>query len=170
VPLPPLRERREDIALLCRHFLTAICEINQLPAMRLSSEALGVMERYRWPANVRELRQAVEHAAILAPEGEIRADDLPERVREAAAKDGPLPSAAGRFRSAKRKVVDAFESGYLSNLMERHAGNVTLAAQQAGMLRSALQRLLRKHGLKSADYRERRAARPRRESAEKTVD
>jgi DNA-binding NtrC family response regulator len=79
-------------------------------------------------------------------------------------------AALGRFRAAKRGVVDAFERSYLTDLIARHGGNVTLAAQQAGMLRSALQRLLRKHGIKSADFRKRRGGRPRRAPAEKTLD
>jgi DNA-binding NtrC family response regulator len=62
------------------------------------------------------------------------------------------------FREAKREVVERFEHAYLSDLLEQHGGNVTSASQQAGMLRSALQRLLRKHGLKSATFRKRRAA------------
>ena len=64
-------------------------------------------------------------------------------------------------------MVEGFESVYLAQLLERHGGNVTVAAQHAGMLRSALQRLLRKHGLKSADFRRpRTAGRPRGVAAE----
>jgi DNA-binding NtrC family response regulator len=169
--VPALRERMADIAPLCRHFVTTICEINQLPAIRLSADALAVLERYRWPANVRELRQAVEHAVILASEGMIRPEDLPEPIREGGAAPPAAPRAAsGNFRAEKRLVVDAFERTYLTELLTRHAGNVTLASQQAGMLRSALQRLLRKHGLRSADFRKRRAARPRRPAVEKPLD
>ena len=62
--LPPLRDRREDIALLCRHFVTTICEINQMPPIRLAPDTLRLLERYRWPANIRELRQAVELSLI----------------------------------------------------------------------------------------------------------
>jgi DNA-binding NtrC family response regulator len=59
----------------------------------------------------------------------------------------------------KREVVEAFERAYLDDLLMRHAGNVTAAAQHSGMLRSALQRLLRKYDLRSAEYR-RRSRRP----------
>jgi DNA-binding NtrC family response regulator len=58
-----------------------------------------------------------------------------------------------QFRAAKRSVVDAFERSYLSDLLKRHGGNVTAAAETAGMLRSALQRLLRKHDLRSSSFR-----------------
>ena len=63
--------------------------------------------------------------------------------------------AVGRFREMKREVVEAFERAYLDDLLLRHAGNVTAAAQHSGMLRSALQRLLRKYDLRSAEYRRR---------------
>jgi DNA-binding NtrC family response regulator len=68
------------------------------------------------------------------------------------------------FRIAKREVVDAFERSYLSDILMKHRGNVTAAAQQAGMLRSALQRLLRKHELRSAEFRQGARTRVSRES------
>jgi len=154
IPIPPLRERREDIALLARHFLDTICEINELAPIGLSPEALRVLESPRWPGNVRALRNAVEHAAIVTTNATIHPRDLPSGIPgdgEAAAAGEPL---AGRpFRDAKRVVVDSFERSDLSDLLAQHRGNVTAAAYQAGMLRSALQRLLRKHDLRSMDFR-----------------
>jgi DNA-binding NtrC family response regulator len=172
VVLPALRERKEDIALLARHFVQAICEINQLPSISISAEALASLERYAWPSNARELRNAVEHAVILAAEGTIRPQDLPDKIREEQAGEAaPARYAANdRFRDAKRAVVDSFERAYLSDLLERHGGNVTSASRHAGMLRSALQRLLRKHGLRSADFRRPRAAPQRRRAAETGLD
>lgn len=162
VELPALRQRREDIPLLARHFATRIAEMNQLPPIRITREALEALSDYGWPGNVRELRHAIEHAVILARDGQVRAGDLPERIREAP----PTRRGTGRgwqsrqFREAKREVVEQFERDYLSALLERHGGNVTVAAQHAGMLRSALQRLLRKYDLRSSDYRRARRAAP----------
>jgi DNA-binding NtrC family response regulator len=159
--LPPLRDRVEDIPVLAQHFISTICAINHLPMIQLAPEALELLEAYHWPDNVQGLRNAMEQAVILSPDGKIRPRDLPDRLRESIA--APSPRAAGhstsprRFRDAKREVVEAFERSYLGGLMERHTGNVTAAAQQAGMLRSALQRLLRKYGLKSAEFRRGRA-------------
>jgi DNA-binding NtrC family response regulator len=155
--LPALRERSEDVALLARHFVDAIGEINRLPPMRLSPEALSLLERYHWPGNVQELRNAMELAVILARDEIIRPTDLPDRIREwetlhRASGEG-RGSALKGFREAKRAVVEQFECAYLGELLDRHRGNVTLAAQQAGMLRSALQRLLRKHRMRSSEFR-----------------
>lgn len=157
LPLPTLAEHPEDLALLTRHFIATISEINHLPPMRLGPDALELLERHHWPGNVRELRNAVEHAVILSSDGVIRARDLPDHLRDAPAGLGASNLGAGiskrSFREAKHDVVGAFEEAYLSDLLRRHDGNVTSASLQAGMLRSALQRLLRKHDLKSADYR-----------------
>jgi two-component system response regulator AtoC len=154
VHLLPLRERKEEVPLLARYFLETICELNRLVPLRLSPETLALLERHGWPGNVQELRNAMEHAAILAVEGRVRPRDLPEAVREPGESRGAEDGLATlRFRQAKRRVVDRFEKDYLRQLLQRHAGNVTAASQQAGMLRSALQRLLRKHGLKSSEFR-----------------
>jgi DNA-binding NtrC family response regulator len=162
--LPRLSERTEDIPLLARHFVSRIGEINHLDPLQISPEALALIEQYAWPGNVQELRNAVEHAVILAVDGTIRPTDLPDRTRTGAA-GAAAPERRDvsglKFRDAKREVVEQFERSYLSQLLEQHWGNVTSASQQAGMLRSALQRLLRKYGLKSADFRKaRRTPRP----------
>jgi two-component system, NtrC family, nitrogen regulation response regulator NtrX len=151
VRVPPLRERRADIAVLVRTFIEELRRLNRLPPLTVAPEALTALEGYDWPGNVRQLRSAVESAVILATDGSVRVKDLPEYVL------GPAglgdAGASARFREAKRLVVDAFERSYLEDLLKRHAGNVTGAAEHSGMLRSALQRLLRKHELHSADYR-----------------
>ena len=159
----PLAARREDVALLARYFIETITEINHLPPIQLSVDALSLLEGYHWPGNVQELRNAMEHSVILAADGVIGARELPERIRESTGPaDGPVSRqgfASPRFKEAKQHVVAKFERAYLTDLLERHSGNVTSASQQAGMLRSALQRLLRKYGLKSANFRGRRATR-----------
>lgn len=163
--LPPLRERREDVPALATSFVAQICEMNNLPPIRISASALSVLERYAWPGNVEELRGAIEQAVIVSSDEIVRPADLPERIREATVEPDrpsiPAGVSARPFRDAKRDVVEAFEKVYLGELLERHQGNVTAAAQHAGMLRSALQRLLRKYRFKSADFRRtRKSARP----------
>lgn len=155
VELPALSDRREDIPLLARAFATRISDINDLRPLRLHAEAVDILTGHPWPGNVRELRNAIEHAVILARDGVIRPADLPDEVRQAAARTGGAVEEwrARQFREVKREVVEGFERAYLSALLERHGGNVTVAAQHAGMLRSALQRLLRKYALRSSDFR-----------------
>jgi DNA-binding NtrC family response regulator len=153
VNVPPLRERRADIAVLVRTFIEELRRLNRLPPLTVAPEALTALERYAWPGNVSQLRSAVESAVILAADGSIRVKDLPEYVLKPEGPGSADMDSSARFRDAKRLVVDAFERSYLEDLLKRHGGNVTGAAEQSGMLRSALQRLLRKHELHSADFR-----------------
>jgi two-component system response regulator AtoC/two-component system nitrogen regulation response regulator NtrX len=155
VTVPPLRERRLDIAVLVRAFIEELRGLNPLPPIAVAPEAMSALERCAWPRNVAQLRSAVESAVILASEGTVRLRDLPEDVVAATGTADAGRSAQRRFREAKRLVVEAFERSYLEDLLKRHGGNVTGAAEQSGMLRSALQRLLRKHELHSADFRRR---------------
>lgn len=153
VRVPDLRDRSEDIPVLARYFVEGVCRLNGMGSLQLAEDALDLLRGYAWPGNVAELRHALEHAVILAREGVIRAGDLPDKLRS---RPGGGDGLSDRpFREAKRQVVGEFERRYLTDLLERHGGNVTTAAQQSGMLRSALQRLLRKYGLKSADFRAR---------------
>jgi len=155
VTLPALRDHVEDVPLLARHFIRTVCAINQLPPIHLEADAAALLESRRWPENVHGLRNALEQAVILSADGKIRPRDLGDGHAERPAGLASSSGAAAlrQFREAKREVVEGFERAYLRALMERHGGNVTAASQQAGMLRSALQRLLRKYDLKSADFR-----------------
>lgn len=84
IHLPPLRERREDIPLLVRHFLARISERLGAPSLKLTPEALAALEAYSFPGNVRELENALERAAVLASGSTITLADLPPEIRVAA--------------------------------------------------------------------------------------
>ena len=159
--IPSLRHRSEDIPRLVDYFMREIVEINRLSALKIAPMALEALCAHDWPENVRELRACVEHAAILATDGLLDFANLPEKMREARSDGkGSSKGVTLAFREAKNEIVSRFEHDYLTSLMRGHKGNVTAAAQRAGMLRSALQRLLRKHGLRSAEFRPRRRATP----------
>jgi len=153
VRVPPLRERRADISVFVRAFIEELRGLNRLPPLVVAPQAMTALERSEWPGNLRQLRSAVESAVMLASDGTVRLRDLPELVQGDAESAVSAVRADRRFREAKRLVVDAFERSYLEDLLKRHGGNVTGAAEQSGMLRSALQRLLRKHEIHSADFR-----------------
>jgi DNA-binding NtrC family response regulator len=153
--IAPLRERASDVEILARAFIDDVQRLNGLPPVVVAGDALVALTRYGWPGNVAQLRAVIETSVILARDGTVRLEHLPDEVRGASAGAGGRDGAARRFREAKRSVVHAFERSYLEDLLQRHHGNVTGAAEQSGMLRSALQRLLRKHDLHSADFRQR---------------
>ncbi|MDP2735559.1 MAG: sigma-54 dependent transcriptional regulator, partial [bacterium] len=90
ISLPPLRERKEDIPLLCDHFFQKYCEENAKPLRRFSAEAMKVLLDYDWPGNVRELENAVERAVVLSLEAEVVPDLLPEQITRSGKKYGGL--------------------------------------------------------------------------------
>ena len=86
VRLPPLRARRDDIPLLARHFVRQSCEANGVPVRTLGQDSLRVLMGHRWPGNIRELENAIEHAvAMSGADLQITPSMLPEEIRQPAA-------------------------------------------------------------------------------------
>jgi len=88
--LPPLRERKSDIPLLVRHFSREFARLHDRPFHGIAAEAMQLLVEAPWPGNVRQLRNLVESMVVLAPEGEIRASDIPREIREAGARNLPV--------------------------------------------------------------------------------
>jgi DNA-binding NtrC family response regulator len=135
VRIPPLRERREDLPLLVKHFVAQLGR----PDFALSPPALARLQAWSWPGNVRELRNVLERALV--------SDDalLPP---DAEAPQGERPSDAS-FKDAKEKVVEAFTRDFMSSLYARCAGNISEMARQSGLNRNYVARLVARYGLKS---------------------
>lgn len=144
--VPPLRERREDLALLMRHFL------NQAGCgdVDLTREILKKVHSYPWPGNVRELRNFVQDCMCTVnrdlggfPDGghppHLTVSSGRDRLSQ---EDLSLP-----FKEAKGKLVEAFERRYLCHILERHHGNISRASLEAGIDRNYVHRLIRKYGL-----------------------
>ena len=102
VQLPPLRDRREDVALLAQHFVKANAAYG---VKRLGAAALAALEAYHWPGNVRELLHAIERAVILSKDEELRPEDLPPEVRGAQAP--PPASTGGSLEAIERQHIIA---------------------------------------------------------------
>ncbi|SFL19215.1 sigma-54-dependent Fis family transcriptional regulator [Halanaerobium salsuginis] len=82
IELPGLRERKEDIPILVRHFIHQFCQQNQLKIPKLEPEVLTLLMGYKWKGNIRELQNTVENLVVFSQEGEIRADSLPQKIIE----------------------------------------------------------------------------------------
>jgi DNA-binding NtrC family response regulator len=139
--LPPLRERRGDIALLATHFLEERRALLHAPRRSFSRAALRAMELYDWPGNVRELANVVDRALVASEAAQI----LPSHLDLSTAKG--LDKPARDFRYARAAVVAAFVRGYLEDLLQKHLGNVTHAAREAHKERRAFGRLLKKYAI-----------------------
>ncbi len=166
--MPPLRDRREDIPTLVRHFLRG-GSFNQTAdgEMRIrgvSRDALDALITYDWPGNIRELLNVVERACSLSDSDIIQARDLPEHIggagipRKRLEEEGTTrsvePLLDQSFKRAKDEWISEFEKGYLTDLMRRHLGNITRAAKDANLDRKHLRRLLKKYGLHSGPSEE----------------
>jgi len=160
VELPPLRDRKDDVEKLAGLFLKEIGGRRNMQ-MSFSTDAVTALGSHNWPGNVRELRNVIERAASLSDGAIVNRNDLffhrdsKQPVPSAApvmSGDGPsLAITPGLdFKEAKQRVVDQFEVAYLRQLLERHDGNITRSAQEAGLTRYHLRELLKRHGLTGA--------------------
>ena len=151
--VPPLRDRTEDIEVLARQFLTRFGARSGVVSM--DAATLAALRACAWPGNVRQLRNAMERACALATGPELTVDDLPREVRGGEPTSAAVDAdAAGTFQEIKARTIAALEKGYIEGLLKKHNGNVTHSAEEAGMTRSALQKLMGKHGLRGSDYRD----------------
>jgi two-component system, NtrC family, nitrogen regulation response regulator NtrX len=134
--LPPLRERREDIAALVGHFAAQVCTQNGWKPITFSADALEALQAYAWPGNVRELRNMVERLMLLATNDQVDAATvemaLPKGANVSSSAFSPLGSGALSAR------VAAFEREVILSELKRNHSNVSAAAKTLGLERSHL--------------------------------
>jgi len=132
--LPPLRERRDEIPALAQHFLQQCCAHLPAAARELTRDAEQALREYNWPGNLRELREAVEEAAMRARGQRIGLEHLPEGMRRPEER-GPLPS------------LRDVEMRHIQRVLEEARGNQRRASRILGISRWSLSRRLRKYGM-----------------------
>jgi len=163
VPLPPLRERREDVPLLLDHFLRIFAKENNRPLPRFSPAALRLLVDYDWPGNVRELENVVERAVVLSSQELLEVDLLPEGVRTKELLGGgrlqlsefmpPLPgehgsrAGADSSRSSLFQIMDEIERRVICDMLERTDGNQTEAAENFQVPLSTLNQKIKRLGI-----------------------
>ncbi len=134
--VPPLRARENDIALLVEHFLETFRKKYNKPGMKLHPATEIKLKHYQWPGNVRELQHAIERAVILCDSNELLPSDFffSEKNR---AEDLPLDN----------YNLEEIEKAVIKKILTKHEGNVTKAAKELGLTRTALYRRMEKFGL-----------------------
>jgi DNA-binding NtrC family response regulator len=136
--MPPLRERREDIPLLLRHYIELMAEENGVPPIEVDAEAMRVLEQYNWPGNIRELRNFAENAVVLQRGGRLTVYDLDARYL------GHEPVAAsGSTGPGNPLSVEENQKRLVRNALLQAGGNRTLAAEMLGISRRTLHRKLK---------------------------
>jgi DNA-binding NtrC family response regulator len=135
LPIPPLRERKEDIPLLAAHFLKLYAQRYRKPVKSFEPSALQKMLDHAWPGNVRELDHSIERAVLMSTSEQIQAADLGlESERAASAKIEDLS-------------LEEVENLLIKKALARHSGNISHAADALGLSRSALYRRMQKYGV-----------------------
>ncbi len=138
IPLPPLKERIEDIPLLASHFLTIYAEKYNKNVHKLSDGALARMTKYHWPGNVRELQHAIERAVIMNATTILQPEDL--MLTQS-------PDNEGDNIMLDHFDLEEVEKILIRKVLKKYNGNITLAAGELGLTRSSLYRRLEKYGI-----------------------
>ncbi|MBL8840106.1 MAG: sigma-54-dependent Fis family transcriptional regulator, partial [Planctomycetes bacterium] len=137
--LPPLRDRMDDLPLLANHFLQGCAARFHKKIEGFSKPALAALEAHRWPGNIRELENAVEHAAILCVTPLIELEDLPGELREKAVTAGGVDAAP--------LTLDALERQHILRVLRECGGHRGRSAEQLGINRRTLYRKLIEYGV-----------------------
>jgi two-component system nitrogen regulation response regulator NtrX len=139
--VPPLRERKEDIPLLARHFLKQFSSAYSRRSHEIAEDAVDVLTRYSWPGNVRELRNVIERLVIMNPTvTKIERKHLPPLMR----RDG---SRAASGFSTLHQARAAYERDYILRKLDENHGNVSRTAEVLGLERSHLYRKMKTLGI-----------------------
>ena len=140
--LPPLRARGDDVVLLARHFAGIYAEKNHKPVPEISEAALRKLKQHNWPGNVRELQHAVERAIILAEKNVLQPQDFsfsPMEVAPATAAPAFTPDTSMPLHEIERETI--------RRVIEKNNGNISKAAKELGLTRTALYRRLNKYDI-----------------------
>jgi DNA-binding NtrC family response regulator len=157
IRLPPLRERREDIPLLMRHFLDAVAQEYALEPPVVSAEALDVILQYRWPGNVRQLRAMCERWVIVRSGQRLERVHLPSDMQTPTASEGgPAAFSLDERRSMAEnleQVIEKVERAYLSRMLRRCGGHLERTADAAGISRRTLYTKMKQYQLDADEFK-----------------
>jgi two-component system response regulator AtoC len=152
IRMPPLRERKEDIPLLVKHFIEKYNKKENKQINGISPEVETEFYHYHWPGNVRELENVIERAITLTNEDVISINViLPLVKKEGVPGDFGDELLAQPYKEARRKALDSFNVKYITNVLNKTSGNVTNAAKESEIERQYLQRMLKRYNIKSKD-------------------
>jgi two-component system nitrogen regulation response regulator NtrX len=145
IDVPPLRERKEDVPALVRHFIKQHAEEQGLKPKDISPEGLQVLQQYDWPGNIREVRNLVERLMIMVPEPVIDAGhvELFLQGRPSGGSGAPASALAGRAYASLREARNAFERDFIARKLREHHWNISKTADDLQIERSHLHRKIK---------------------------
>ena len=142
IPIPPLRERKEDIPMLAEHFARLYASENSKPISGIDADAMKALLDYDWPGNVRELENAIERAVVLCPEGSIPLELLPETVLQGDQIERPvrLPENGSTYKN----LVEEYERRLVRTALRRTGGVQKRAAELLRMKPTTLHEIIKR--------------------------
>ncbi len=150
IQVPPLRDRREDVPILVRHFLRLYCEREDAPPVEIGDDVMALLHRHDWPGNVRELRNTLERMVILSDGVRLTPEDVPFATGVPGA--APAKETAGLLEASTfEEFKEQSERAYLRHQLARHGGKVSRTAEALRMQRSNLYKKIEKYGLRRED-------------------
>lgn len=139
ITLPPLRKRKEDIPLLAQHYVTVYAEKYIKPNIQLDKKAIDKLVEHPFPGNVRELQYSIERAVIMTEGDTLSANDLIF---------SPIETARMQAEEEEQDLkLSSMEKNTILRVIEKHSGNITKAAKELGLTRTALYRRLTKYDI-----------------------
>lgn len=138
ITVPPLRKRKEDIVMLAKHFAKMYSNKYMKPTIEFDNSALEKLQQYHYPGNVRELQYTIERAIIMAEDEVLSAKDLIF---------SPIESAPVDKKEDDELNLSNLEKNTILRVIEKHSGNITKAAKELGLTRTALYRRLSKYDI-----------------------
>ena len=141
LPVPPLRERMDDVPILAMHFLRKYVARESSAMSAISEDALNVLLSYSWPGNVRELENAIERAVVLGQGDRLRVQDLPTQVHRRADDQHPLVPA--------HLTLEEMEKLAIVQALRLTGGNKSEAAERLGIHRTSIYDKMRRYGIES---------------------
>jgi len=152
IQVPPLRERKEDIQLLAEHFLDKCLKSSPKEINGFTNEVVQILENYNWPGNVRELENVIERAVTLAKDNKITLSDLPPHFINNQVT--PTSFDGTSLADLKHKAIEEIEYKFLVFLMKKYNGNITRIAEDAGLTRRHIHRMINNYNIDPNNWRD----------------
>jgi two-component system, NtrC family, response regulator HydG len=147
INMPPLRERKQDIPILTDYFIKGLCASQKKQVKGVSEDVLDYLRNYPWPGNIRELKNAIEHAFVTVDGDTITVDDIPFEIQFP-----PAPPPAQKGQVPATTVQDHTERERISDALKRFQGNQTEAAKSLNISRVTLWKKMKRSGIDAHAY------------------